>query len=178
MFLGIFRGATFLGNFRGPRSSEISEDHIPRKFPRATFRGSSPSRIDIPSYILRVILVFARGSAAVFVYDQPGAEASFAYQMISDRNYLQNPWQRGSETSGLAMLLVRASGAETFVPWTLLERAGVQRQTVIYPYEEMRVGVLLLKSVVCVFSIPYLTEQFPCCSPFFLPLSDETDEQE
>ncbi|KAF3596560.1 hypothetical protein DY000_02022821 [Brassica cretica] len=51
---------------------------------------------------------------------------------------------KGSETSGLAMLLVRASGAETFVPWTLLERAGVQRQTVlamlriIYPYEEMR----------------------------------------
>ncbi|WZZ87420.1 hypothetical protein YC2023_115999 [Brassica napus] len=50
----------------------------------------------------------------------------------------------GSETSGLAMLLVRACGAETFVPWTLLERAGVQRHTVlatlriIYPYEEMR----------------------------------------
>ncbi|WZZ51168.1 hypothetical protein YC2023_051275 [Brassica napus] len=42
------------------------------------------------------------------------------------------------------MLLVRACGAETFVPWTLLERAGVQRHTVlatlriIYPYEEMR----------------------------------------
>ncbi|WZZ89059.1 hypothetical protein YC2023_117638 [Brassica napus] len=41
------------------------------------------------------------------------------------------------------MLLVRACGAETFVPWTLLERAGVQRHTVlatlriIYPYEEM-----------------------------------------
>ncbi|KAF3538942.1 hypothetical protein F2Q69_00022544 [Brassica cretica] len=32
--------------------------------------------------------------------------------------------ERGSETSGLAMLLVRACGAETFVPWTLLERAG------------------------------------------------------
>ncbi|KAF3555087.1 hypothetical protein F2Q69_00013726 [Brassica cretica] len=31
---------------------------------------------------------------------------------------------RGSKTSGLAMLLVRACGAETFVPWTLLERAG------------------------------------------------------
>ncbi|KAF3556281.1 hypothetical protein F2Q69_00012532 [Brassica cretica] len=45
--------------------------------------------------------------------------------------FLQNPWQRGSETSGLAMLLVRACGAETFVPWTLLERAGVQRQTVL-----------------------------------------------
>uniref|UniRef100_A0A0D3APX9 Uncharacterized protein n=1 Tax=Brassica oleracea var. oleracea TaxID=109376 RepID=A0A0D3APX9_BRAOL len=42
--------------------------------------------------------------------------------------FLQNLWQRGSETSGLAMLLVRACGAETFVPWTLLERAGVQRQ--------------------------------------------------
>ncbi|KAG5399317.1 hypothetical protein IGI04_021131, partial [Brassica rapa subsp. trilocularis] len=80
---------------------------------------------------------------------------------------------RGSETSGLAMLLVRACGAETFVSWTLLERAGVQRHTVlatlriIYPYEEMR-GVwtsfmlsshclwefYLLQSVVCVFSIP------------------------
>ena len=41
------------------------------------------------------------------------------------------------------MLLVRACGAETFVSWTLLERAGVQRHTVlatlriIYPYEEM-----------------------------------------
>ncbi|KAF2605478.1 hypothetical protein F2Q70_00025957 [Brassica cretica] len=30
---------------------------------------------------------------------------------------------RGSETSGLAMLLLRACGAETFVPWTLLKRA-------------------------------------------------------
>ena len=42
------------------------------------------------------------------------------------------------------MLLVRACGAEAFLPWTLLERAGVQRQTVlatlhiIYSYEEMR----------------------------------------
>jgi len=41
------------------------------------------------------------------------------------------------------MLLVRACGAEIFVPWTLLERAGVQRHIVlatlriIYPYEEM-----------------------------------------
>ncbi|KAF3541958.1 hypothetical protein F2Q69_00023442 [Brassica cretica] len=31
---------------------------------------------------------------------------------------------RGKETSGLAMLLVRVCGAETFVPWMLLERAG------------------------------------------------------
>uniref|UniRef100_A0A0D3E9W2 Uncharacterized protein n=1 Tax=Brassica oleracea var. oleracea TaxID=109376 RepID=A0A0D3E9W2_BRAOL len=38
--------------------------------------------------------------------------------------FLQNPWQRGSETFELAMLLVRVCGAETFVPWTLLERAG------------------------------------------------------
>uniref|UniRef100_A0A0D3ATW2 Uncharacterized protein n=1 Tax=Brassica oleracea var. oleracea TaxID=109376 RepID=A0A0D3ATW2_BRAOL len=38
--------------------------------------------------------------------------------------FLQNPWKRGSETSGLAMLLVRVCGAETFVPWMLLERAG------------------------------------------------------
>nr|VDD09624.1 unnamed protein product [Brassica oleracea] len=37
--------------------------------------------------------------------------------------FLENPWQRGSETSGLAMLLVRACGAETFVSWMLLERA-------------------------------------------------------
>nr|VDD46516.1 unnamed protein product [Brassica oleracea] len=29
------------------------------------------------------------------------------------------------------MLLMRACGAEMFVPWTLLERAGVQRQTVL-----------------------------------------------
>ncbi|KAG5383383.1 hypothetical protein IGI04_034853 [Brassica rapa subsp. trilocularis] len=68
---------------------------------------------------------------------------------------------RGSETSGLAMLLVRACGAETFVSWMLLERAGVQRHIVlatlriIYPYEEMRGWEFyLLKSVVCVFSIP------------------------
>ncbi|KAF2560643.1 hypothetical protein F2Q70_00018156 [Brassica cretica] len=31
---------------------------------------------------------------------------------------------RGSKTFGLAMLLVQVCGAETFVPWTLLERAG------------------------------------------------------
>uniref|UniRef100_A0A0D3BH45 Uncharacterized protein n=1 Tax=Brassica oleracea var. oleracea TaxID=109376 RepID=A0A0D3BH45_BRAOL len=37
--------------------------------------------------------------------------------------FLPNSWQRGSETSGLAILLVRACGAEIFVPWTLLERA-------------------------------------------------------
>ena len=42
------------------------------------------------------------------------------------------------------MLLVRVCGAKMFVPWTLLERAEVQRQTVlatlriIYPYGEMR----------------------------------------
>ncbi|WZZ64595.1 hypothetical protein YC2023_075965 [Brassica napus] len=58
---------------------------------------------------------------------------------------------QAEETSGLAMLLVLACGAETFVPWTLLERAGVQRQTVlatlriIYPYEEMW-GVSLMSS--------------------------------
>ncbi|KAF3553205.1 hypothetical protein F2Q69_00012468 [Brassica cretica] len=119
------------------------------------------------------MLVFVRGVGAVSVYDQPGDEATLVKQMVSDRTLpeyhidlisessgvavlepsrsirrflriLQNPWQRGSETSGLAMLLVWACGAETFVPWTLLERAGVQRQTVlamlriIYPYEEMR----------------------------------------
>ncbi|WZZ59943.1 hypothetical protein YC2023_060050 [Brassica napus] len=47
---------------------------------------SVKKRIVIPNYILSVILVFARGSAAVFVYDQPGAEAIFAYQMMSDRS--------------------------------------------------------------------------------------------
>ncbi|KAF3544375.1 hypothetical protein DY000_02005445 [Brassica cretica] len=112
------------------------------------------------------MLVFARGSAAVFVYDQPGAEAILADQMMSNQSKIEGYGQRtfsttfipeglksyrGSETSGLPMLLVRACGAETFVPWMLLERAGVQSQTSI-------VGVLLLKSVVCVFSIPYLTE--------------------
>ncbi|KAL0759025.1 hypothetical protein Bca101_075175 [Brassica carinata] len=49
---------------------------------------SVKKRIVIPSYILRVILVFARGSAAVFVYNQPGAEAIFAYQMMFDRSKL------------------------------------------------------------------------------------------
>ncbi|KAF3579359.1 hypothetical protein DY000_02030632 [Brassica cretica] len=104
-------------------------------------------------------------STYVCVYDQLGDEATLVKQMVSDRTLpeyhidlisessgvaLLEPsrsirrFLRGSETSGLAMLLVRACGAETFVPWTLLERAGVQRQTVlatlriIYPYEEMR----------------------------------------
>uniref|UniRef100_A0A0D3E4X9 Uncharacterized protein n=1 Tax=Brassica oleracea var. oleracea TaxID=109376 RepID=A0A0D3E4X9_BRAOL len=54
MFLGIFRETTFLGNFRGPRSSEIpdanseedfvgtSEDWTIRNFLRI-YRGSPPS---------------------------------------------------------------------------------------------------------------------------------------
>ncbi|KAF2571286.1 hypothetical protein F2Q70_00004246 [Brassica cretica] len=99
------------------------------------------------------MLVFVRGVGAVCVYDQPGNEATLVKKMVSDRTlpeyhidlisegsgvallepskfirrflrFLQNPWQRGSETFELAMLLVRVCGAETFVPWTLLERAG------------------------------------------------------
>ncbi|KAF3583621.1 hypothetical protein F2Q69_00027049 [Brassica cretica] len=105
-------------------------------------------------------LEICQGVGAVCVYDQPGDEATLVKQMESDRtlpeyhidlisessgvsllelsrsirrflSFFQNPWQRDSETSGLAMLLGRACGAETFVPWTLLERAGVQRQTVL-----------------------------------------------
>ncbi|WZZ07595.1 hypothetical protein YC2023_093516 [Brassica napus] len=86
------------------------------------------------------------------------------------------------------MLLVRACGAETFVSWTLLERAGVQRHTVlatlriIYPYEEMRSWEFyLLQSVVCVFSIPIphgvtpllLTPPIPF--PFQLRLTSRSD---
>ncbi|WZZ07594.1 hypothetical protein YC2023_093515 [Brassica napus] len=86
------------------------------------------------------------------------------------------------------MLLVRACGAETFVSWTLLERAGVQRHTVlatlriIYPYEEMRGWEFyLLQSVVCVFSIPIphgvtpllLTPPIPF--PFQLRLTSRSD---
>ena len=56
------------------------------------------------------------------------------------------------------MLLVRACGAETFVPWMLLERAGVQRLIVLatlrimYPYEEMGVYGLAIcyHRIVCV----------------------------
>ncbi|KAF3550936.1 hypothetical protein DY000_02007721 [Brassica cretica] len=110
----------------------------------------SCKRIVILSYFLRVMLVFVRGVGAVCVYDQPGDEVTLVKQMVSDRTlpeyhidlvsessgvallepsssirrfprFLQNSWQK---TSGLAMLLVRACGAETFVPWTLLERAG------------------------------------------------------
>ncbi|CAG7888503.1 unnamed protein product, partial [Brassica rapa] len=72
-----------------------------------------------------------------------GSVSGFFF-MAKVRVYSVNPVPVGSETSGLAMLLVRACGAETFVSWTLLERAGVQRHTVlatlriIYPYEEMR----------------------------------------
>ncbi|KAG5400204.1 hypothetical protein IGI04_014811 [Brassica rapa subsp. trilocularis] len=49
---------------------------------------SVKKRIVIPSYILSVLLVFARRSAAVFVYDQPVAEAIFAHQMTSDQSKL------------------------------------------------------------------------------------------
>ncbi|KAF3577591.1 hypothetical protein DY000_02030699 [Brassica cretica] len=114
-------------------------------------------KISMPAFqiIYRIVK-----STHVCVYDQPGDEATLVKQMVSDRTlpenhidlisessgvallepsrsirrffrFLQNPWQRGSETSGLAMLLVWACGAETFVPWTLLETAGVQRQTVL-----------------------------------------------
>ncbi|WZZ35035.1 hypothetical protein YC2023_018436 [Brassica napus] len=83
--------------------------------------------------------------------------------------------RRGGETSDGAAtsnhlatvtdLLDHQLSTETFVPWTLLERAGVQRKTVlatlriIYPYEKM-LGweFYLLNSVICVFSIAYLTE--------------------
>ncbi|KAF3604582.1 hypothetical protein F2Q69_00037439 [Brassica cretica] len=54
MFLGIFRGATFLGNFRGPRSSEIPDANSEEYFVGTSedwtignflgiYRGSSPS---------------------------------------------------------------------------------------------------------------------------------------
>ncbi|KAG5397611.1 hypothetical protein IGI04_019425 [Brassica rapa subsp. trilocularis] len=49
---------------------------------------------------------------------------------------------RGSETSGLAMLLVRACGAETFVSWTLLERAGVRLTSRSDCYRIGALGVL------------------------------------
>ncbi|KAG2293754.1 hypothetical protein Bca52824_040423 [Brassica carinata] len=49
---------------------------------------SVKKRIVIPSYILRIMLIFARGSAAVFVYDQPRAEAIMADQMMSDQSKL------------------------------------------------------------------------------------------
>ncbi|KAF3598580.1 hypothetical protein F2Q69_00035723 [Brassica cretica] len=59
MFLGIFRGTTFLGNFRGPRSSEITDANSEEDFVetskdwtignflgiyRGTFRRSSGPR--------------------------------------------------------------------------------------------------------------------------------------
>ncbi|KAF3536722.1 hypothetical protein F2Q69_00023548 [Brassica cretica] len=54
MFLGIFRGATFIGNFRGPRSSEIPDANSEEYFVGTTedwtignflgiYRGSPPS---------------------------------------------------------------------------------------------------------------------------------------
>ncbi|KAF3530101.1 hypothetical protein DY000_02042507 [Brassica cretica] len=50
MFFGIFRGATFLGNFRGPRSSEISDANSEEYFVGTSedwtigiYRGSPPS---------------------------------------------------------------------------------------------------------------------------------------
>ncbi|KAG2293055.1 hypothetical protein Bca52824_039724 [Brassica carinata] len=59
---------------------------------------SVKKRIIIPSYILRVMPVFARGSAAVFVYDQPGAEAIMADQMMSDQSKLGGYGQRTYRT--------------------------------------------------------------------------------
>uniref|UniRef100_A0A0D3D473 Uncharacterized protein n=1 Tax=Brassica oleracea var. oleracea TaxID=109376 RepID=A0A0D3D473_BRAOL len=100
-------------------------------------------------------------STYVCVYDQPGDEATLVKHMVSDQSKLAlqeyhidlilessgvallEPSRfgissgffrtrgKGEETSGLAMLQVRACGADTFVPWTLLERAGIQRQTVL-----------------------------------------------
>ncbi|KAG5375374.1 hypothetical protein IGI04_039970 [Brassica rapa subsp. trilocularis] len=55
----------------------------------------------------------------------------------------------GSEKSGLATQIVWGVDVETFAFDAALE-AGVQRQTVL----ATQLGVLLLKSVVCVFSIP------------------------
>uniref|UniRef100_A0A0D3DBZ3 Uncharacterized protein n=1 Tax=Brassica oleracea var. oleracea TaxID=109376 RepID=A0A0D3DBZ3_BRAOL len=54
MFLGIFRGTTFLGNFRGPRSSEITDANSEEDFVGTSedwtignflgiYRGSPPS---------------------------------------------------------------------------------------------------------------------------------------
>ncbi|KAG2293753.1 hypothetical protein Bca52824_040422 [Brassica carinata] len=60
---------------------------------------SVKKRIVIPSYILRVMLVFARGSASVFVYDQPGAEAIMADQMMSDLSKLGGYGQRTYRTT-------------------------------------------------------------------------------
>ncbi|CAG7885501.1 unnamed protein product [Brassica rapa] len=72
--------------------------------------------------------------------NQRGDSSHFTVKPHSGRRSHRH--QPGSETYGLVMLLVRACGTETFVPWTLLERAGVQRLNVlatlrfIYPYEE------------------------------------------
>ncbi|KAF3506391.1 hypothetical protein F2Q69_00002230 [Brassica cretica] len=54
MFLGIFRGTTFLGNFRGPHSSEITDANSEEDFVETSedwtigiflgiYRGSPPS---------------------------------------------------------------------------------------------------------------------------------------
>ncbi|WZY94954.1 hypothetical protein YC2023_067283 [Brassica napus] len=43
-------------------------------------------RIAIPSYLLRVMLVFVRGVGAVYVCDQSGDEANLINQMVSDRS--------------------------------------------------------------------------------------------
>ncbi|KAL0732185.1 hypothetical protein Bca4012_008394 [Brassica carinata] len=43
-------------------------------------------RIVIPSYFLKVVFIFARGIAAVFVCDQLESEAILVDQMVSDRS--------------------------------------------------------------------------------------------
>ncbi|KAF3542925.1 hypothetical protein DY000_02007187 [Brassica cretica] len=84
---------------------------------------------------------------------------------------------RGSETSGLAMLLVRACGAETFVPWTLLEREGA---SCVFMLE------LIFHSGSSIYSSQWFTclashtsrSDSPVAHPSYsFPLSGETDEQ-
>ncbi|KAL0789688.1 hypothetical protein Bca101_005934 [Brassica carinata] len=60
---------------------------------------SVKKRIVIPSYILIVLLIFARGSAAVFGYDQPGAESIMADQMMFDQSKLGGYGRRTYRTT-------------------------------------------------------------------------------
>ncbi|KAF3553204.1 hypothetical protein F2Q69_00012465 [Brassica cretica] len=130
--------------------------------------------------------IFSDHLSDLFIYDQPGHEATLVKQMVSDRilpeyhidlisessgvallelsrsirrflRFVQNPWQRGSNTSGLAMLLVRACGAETFVSWTLLERAGASCVFMLELNFHSGSSIYSIQWFACLAS-PYLTE--------------------
>ncbi|WZZ43708.1 hypothetical protein YC2023_039967 [Brassica napus] len=86
--LGTLKQAVLLWRIRQAHVSVMALDSSDQS------QRKGEMRIVIASYIVRVMLAFARGSAAVFVYDQPGAEVIMADQMMSDQSKLGGYRQR------------------------------------------------------------------------------------